>query len=126
MKKWQTGLLVIIILAIVVAGGYIYKNRNNNSASTNTTTASTVNAEQSKVITYSGEDGKTVYDILKAKYSVDAKDSSSGVMVNSINGLAATTSEFWLYSVNGTDATVAADKYFTKADDQIKWEYKGF
>jgi hypothetical protein len=46
-------------------------------------------------------------------------------MVKSINGLAATDKEFWLYSVNGTQPNVAADKYVTKTGDKVVWEYKG-
>jgi uncharacterized protein YxeA len=129
MKKWQKILIAIIVLAIIGVAGYTYKNQHNQAGTTDlssSTLPTTPSDWQSKVITYSGEEGKTVYEILKLGYQVEANEGSSGVMVNSINGLKATDKDFWLYSVNGQDATVAADKYFTKTSDQIKWEYKSF
>lgn len=80
---------------------------------------------EERSIALTGENGKSVFDILKSKYQVDSSDSSFGVMINSINGLASTDKEFWLYSVNGKPAEVAADKYITNNGDQIVWEYKG-
>jgi len=80
---------------------------------------------QVRSINLTGENGKSVFDILKSKYQVDSSDSSFGVMINSINGLASSDKEFWLYSVNGKPGEVAADKYITNNGDQITWEYKG-
>lgn len=118
MKKLK---VIVIAIVVVVAGGLgvvAYKDRHQ---TTGTSTNQTV--EQSKVVDYDGEEGKTAYDILKAKYNVDATTSSFGVMVNSINGLKATSSEFWLYSVNGKTPDVGADKYVTKTGDKIEWKY---
>lgn len=88
-------------------------------------TAAVSQTQQQKIITYDGVDGKTTYDLLKEKYVVEADQQSFGVMVKSINGLVATDKEFWLYSVNDQQPSVAADKYQTKTGDKIKWEYKG-
>ena len=82
-------------------------------------------ALQQKMIEYHGEEGKTAFDILKSSHQVDSKDSSLGVMVNSIDGVKSTDKDFWLYSVNGSEPSVSADKYQTKSSDIIKWEYKG-
>jgi len=81
---------------------------------------------QEKMIEYAGEDGKSVCDILKAKYQIESTTSDFGMMVNSINGLKATDKEFWLYSVNDKSGEVACDKQQTNAGDKVKWEYKGF
>ena len=89
----------------------------------NTTAVS--ETQQQKVITYDGVEGKTAYDLLKEKYKVEADQQSFGVMVKSINGLATTDKEFWLYSVNDQQPNVAADQYVTKTGDKVKWEYKG-
>lgn len=80
---------------------------------------------QSKVISLTGESGKSVLDILKATHQVDSTDSSFGAMINSIDSIASTDKEFWLYSVNGKSGEVAADKYITQDGDQILWEFKG-
>ena len=88
-------------------------------------TAST-QVSETKVIEYQGEDGKSVCDILKAKYQVEATTSDFGMMVNLINGLKATDKEFWLYSVNDKSGEVACDKQMTEAGDKVRWEYKGF
>jgi hypothetical protein len=86
----------------------------------------TTETAQAKVVEYQGEDGKSVCDILKNKYQVDATTSDFGMMVNSINGLKATDKEFWLYSVNGKSGEIACDKQTTTNTDKVKWEYKGF
>ncbi len=108
----------LVVLALTFGGSYYYKTVYNQPQS-----AAVV---EQKTIFYAGEDGKTVFDLLKEKYQVESTDSSMGVMINSINGLKATDKEFWLYSVNGQSGEVAADKFSTKTGDEIKWEYKGF
>lgn len=127
-KKSNSKLLVwVITIAIIVIVAVVGVNYYQNSDKSSTTEPEvTVEQVQAKTITYSGEDGKTVYDILNENYQVEADTSSFGVMVKSINGLAATDSEFWLYSVNGESGNVAADKAVTKSDDTVLWEYKGF
>lgn len=131
MKEQKNGIVKIIlgvtlvaVIALVIWGGVNYKNKQNSNQTTNTISATT--AQPAKSITYQGENGKTVYDILKAKYTVKADQSSYGVLVKSINGLKATDKEFWLYSVNGKSGEVAADKQTTVNSDRITWEYKGF
>lgn len=116
--------IVAVIIALGVWGGVSYRNNQNKNQTPATTTSATV--QPAKSIAYSGEDGKTVYDILKLKYQVEATEGSYGVMVNSINGLKATDKEFWLYSVSGKSGDIAADKQATKSSDTILWEYKGF
>ena len=119
MKNW-TKIVIGIVLVLVLGGGvWAYETRQN-SQSTNQSQEA-----QSKIINYDGEEGKSAYEILKSQYRVEASESSFGVMVNSINGLASTDKEFWLYSVNGHESDVAADKYTTHAGDKVVWEYKG-
>jgi len=120
MKKNTRIIVIIIAILAVVAGGW------GTWTITNATqTKQSVSSEAERVISYDGEEGKSAYEILKSKYEVEATEGSFGVMVSSINGLKATTTEFWLYSVNGTQPDVAADKYQTHAGDKITWDYKG-
>lgn len=111
---------IILALAIVfVLSGTL------TGCSLKPSTAAVSQTQTQKVITYDGVEGKTAYDLLKERYKIEADQQSFGVMVKSINGLAATDKEFWLYSVNDQQPNVAADKYQTKTGDKIKWEYKG-
>jgi len=120
MKKNTKIIVIIVAILAVVAGGWGAW-----SITQATQTNQSVSSEQSRVVSYDGEEGKSAYDLLKEKYKVEATEGSFGVMVNSINGLKASTTEFWLFSVNGQQPEVSADKYQTHASDKIIWEYKG-
>jgi len=118
-KNTKIIIVAIAVLALFGVGGGVYLNRSQSNQTAQTA------AIESKVINYDGVEGKTAYDLLKSNYQVDASESSFGVMVNSINGLKSTSKEFWLYSVNGQQPDVAADKYVTHQGDRVTWEYKG-
>ena len=118
MNKTRIIAIVIVVLAIVGIGYYV-------SSSKREQTPQTIEAEQQKTITYSGQDGKSVCDILKENHKVEATESSFGEMVKSVDGLASTDNEFWLYSINGVPGEVSCDKQITIPSDQILWEYKG-
>lgn len=119
MKNWIKVLIIAAVTVVLGGGGYVAYQQ------THKTTTPTVSQEQSQTITYDGEESKSAYELLQSKYKVEATEGSFGVMVNSINGLKATTTKFWLYSVNGNQPDVAADKYQTHTGDKITWEYKG-
>lgn len=121
MKKIWLGIAIVIVLAGGVIGGIIYKKSHAEKNEVATTTVSNPN-----LIEITASEGQTVLDALKANAQVDYSDSSNGVLVNAINGIKNSDKEFWLYSVNGSDGLVAADKYICKNGDVIKWEYKGF
>lgn len=46
-----------------------------------------------------------------------------GDLVSSINGLAATESKFWIFLVNGTEASTGAGAYQVQAGDTIGFRY---
>ncbi len=112
--------ILVLVLAIGILGLAGCAKR------TDTAQVEQSSVAQERVIEYAGEDGKTVCDILKSKYQVEASESSMGMLVSSINGLKATDKEFWLYKVNDKDGEVACDKQQTKTGDKVLWEYKGF
>ena len=128
MKKVLLWLGVAVVIAGVIIGGVYYKKSQGvNQIQNVQTPAAVAPAEINlKVVDLTGVDGKSVLDLLKDKTKVEYSDSTSGAFITSINGIKNTDKEFWLYSVNGADAAVAADKYVTKTGDQVKWEYKGF
>lgn len=123
MRKHNNVIYKVILVVVLAISVFSFAGCAKKSDTSQAVQSSVV---QEKVVEYQGEDGKSVCDILKAKYQVEATESSAGMLVSSINGLKATDKEFWLYSVNGTAGEVACDKQQTKTGDQIKWEYKGF
>lgn len=73
-------------------------------------------------------EGDTAYSVLFMKMKetgtqVLTKNYEFGMMVESVNGIAASASHFWSYSVNGQPGTVAADKYLLKEGDAVEWKY---
>jgi hypothetical protein len=110
--------VAVAVIVIVGAGYYIGSNRG-------TENQQVAEVQDQKSVSYAGQDGKSVCDILKENHEVDSTESSFGEMVNSIDGLASTDSEFWLYQVNGTSGEISCDQQMTTSSDQILWEYKG-
>jgi len=119
--KNQTKIIAVVIavLAIVGVGYYVASNRSDQASQS----AETV---QEKTIAYTGQDGKSVCDLLKETHQVEVTESSMGEMVKSIDGLASTDYEFWLYSINNKPGEISCDKQMTTSSDQILWEYKGY
>ena len=71
--------------------------------------------------------GATAYDALTASgFSVNATQSSYGVYVSAIGGLAEKqhgSSSGWMYSVNGKAPSVACSSYKLQAGDVVRWYY---
>ena len=128
MKKISSLFLLLIIVAIVISAGIYYKNNQQeinekSKAQNNTETTEAQTAEiDLKVVELTGVEGKNVLEILKEKHKVEYTDSANGAFISSINELKNSDSEFWQFSVNDIDSTIAADKYITKQDDKIKWQ----
>jgi len=75
----------------------------------------------SNKISYQGESGKTVLELLKTKTDVTTATSSFGEYVTSVNGEDGDGSKYWLFYVNGEPATVGAGEYVTEDNDEIEW-----
>lgn len=130
-KKGFAGIIIAVIIAAVIIGAVVYKisltdNKTNNVDTLNQ--PATVVAEPEKIdlkiVEYSGVERKNVLELLQQNAKVEYTPNDNGAFITSVNGIKNSDTEFWLYSVNGVDATVAADKYITKSGDRIKWEYK--
>src|SRR6266540_646303 len=74
-----------------------------------------------KVLSYKGQDGKTVLELLKASHKVDVKDSQYGAVVSSIDDTPQTDTTIWVYYIDGIPAQEAADKAMTKNGQTIEW-----
>jgi len=125
-KKVLLWLVVVIVVAGGIIGGIYYKKSQGANESSKPTSGAQVEQINLKIVDLIGVEEKSVLDLLKDKTKVEYTDSASGVFITEINDIKNTDKEFWMYSVNGVDAAVAANKYITKDGDKIKWEYKGF
>ncbi len=74
-------------------------------------------------ITYSGEAGRTVLELLQENTSsVETSGYGDEFLVVSINGVAnGTEGRFWFYYVNEQPGQKAASEYETAAGDRIEW-----
>lgn len=79
---------------------------------------------------YKGEikEGDTVYLIMKRlvereNFSFNYKEyPSMGIFVNEINGIKGEPGKYWIYYVNGVEASVSVSKYILKEGDVISWK----
>jgi Domain of unknown function (DUF4430) len=77
-----------------------------------------------KSITYPGEHGKTVFEILDTNHDVDYTESDMGVFINSIDGIKNADGKYWRYYINDNPGKVAADKVNLTAEDIVEWKYR--
>lgn len=73
-------------------------------------------------------EGDTVYLIMKRlgekeNFSFNYKEyPSMGVFVDEINGIKGEPGKYWIYYVNGVEASVSVSKYILKEGDVISWK----
>ena len=118
-KKWLIGLAIVIIAltAFVVKD---LKNLRRNQILGNKEEIQIPN----KYISYLGQDGKTVFELLRKNHNVEFSKSDMGIFINSVDGLENSTSNFWLYYVDGIPGETSADKFITKNQQKIEWRYE--
>lgn len=114
-------LAMVIVLVIFGFLGFFVDRSNSNAVEKNKPAVAAV-----QTIAYDGEDGKNALELLKSKAEVKTQDSSIGIFVISINGVANSEDHFWMFYVNGELGSVAADQYTTKSSDKIEWRYNQF
>ena len=124
--KSKKKIIIIIAALIAISAITLIAIRLGNDNNKGIEAPKFVEAPKVKVINYDGVEGKNTLELLQSSHTVEAQESSLGIMVKSIDGLASDANNFWLYTVNGESVNVGADKYITKASDKIRWEFKGF
>ena len=78
--------------------------------------------EQKCEISYVGVEGKNALELLKSTHQVETQKFSFGEMVQSIDGVASPSTNFWAFYVNGKQADVGAGDYQTKSGDKLSWK----
>jgi hypothetical protein len=77
-----------------------------------------------QAIVLEGEDGLTVFDLLRKSHEVEYSKAAMGVFIKSIDGIENKGGHYWAFSVNGKPGKSACNKVKTTGEDIIKWEYK--
>ena len=115
----------IIIVGVVVAllVGVFLIIRGSKHSTPPVSKADIITTTNEKVLTFQGEDGKTVFDLVKAKYPVEVDTEKDHFVIKSLNGMADSATARWIYSINGKEQDIRPDRYFTNSTDTIKWEY---
>lgn len=76
-------------------------------------------------VIYNCEKDKSVFDVLvKSVANVESEDSTLGKFVTSIDGHEQGGGKYWLYTVNGQEATVSASQYICQDNEEVIWELK--
>lgn len=116
---------VVVVIVVVLAGLGILSqqlaNRTPVADSISQTDATSV-----APITYQGEDGKTVLELLKTNHSVTETPTSNGVFVQGIDGIGTSDNQAWIFYVDGSIGLTAADQATTANGQTIEWRYESF
>lgn len=112
-------LLSIIILSIIATGSlFTYKVAHKAKQKL-------TSKIESKIIAYNCAKNETAYTALtKSGHTAQTKDYSFGKMIVAIDNILPENNKYWLYSINGQEATISADTYHCQNNEQIKWELK--
>jgi len=123
MPKYRHLFLFIVTVVVLFAGLYFFKQTQIKGA-IQKQPEEVIASEQKLVVSYNCEQGKSVFDVLKNKETVESSDGSFGKFVSGINGVSQGNGKYWLYSVDGQEATVGASDYICKGGENITWELK--
>lgn len=126
-KSIFTIILLVLITTIALLSIYfVTKNREedfNKQKEAFLTKQSLPNSNIQKV-EYDCELGLSAFEILDQKYNIEAGDSNLGKFVTSIEGAKQGDGKYWLYSVDGKEATISASTYTCQGNEKIVWELK--
>jgi hypothetical protein len=69
-------------------------------------------------------DSSNLLEALEAGYSVEYMNTGAGAFITAIDSVANNGDFFWLYSVNDTMPTVAADRFTAHPGDIVRWHFR--
>ncbi|KKQ74263.1 MAG: cell wall anchor domain-containing protein [Berkelbacteria bacterium GW2011_GWB1_38_5] len=129
-KSWGLGnfIAIVVLAAILILGGSILGNWNSKKQADKQVAGieNQIKPVVKKVISYDGQNDKTVLDLLKQTHEVKSESSSVGVFVTSIDGSENQSDSFWMFYVDNQLAPVGPDQYKTKDGEKIEWRYEQF
>ncbi len=67
--------------------------------------------------------GVSVLELTRAYHEVDFKQTSAGAFIEAIDGVRNRDDTYWLYYVNDSSGTMAADRYIVREGDRVEWRY---
>jgi hypothetical protein len=115
---WLAGLLAMVGVLLTACGG----------ADTPESTAGKAgeadSGDDSITIVQYGHDSVTVLDLLLEQHTADVQHTERGAFVSGIDGIASGSGAFWLYSVNDTMGSVAADQRRVGQGDVVTWHLR--
>jgi hypothetical protein len=137
-NKIKLGLVLVMFLIVTACGDRNQIALNESSAlvpseievaMTETISASIVLQEEGKVLTtiskdVTSQEGQNLLEIMEENYDLIAKDG----FISVIEGHEQNEKEgkYWLYTINGQEATVGAADYIIEDQDVIVWNLDGF
>lgn len=128
---FKKSLPVLIIVVLILIAAFVFIKMLGSSSSLlksklqPTQVQPIVNSSDKKDVSYNCQSGKTAFEVLQANNNqVKFQGSSFGRMITGINGVSQGGGKYWLYSIDGKDATVSADAYICQGNEKIQWELK--
>lgn len=120
--KTATWIIVVLTIGGLVGsfsffGGRIQKQTAPQSGESQTQTL--------KTVSYQGQNGKTVLELLQKDHQVEIETVDYGAFVKSIDGTSNTQAAFWRYYLNGQTGDTSPDKKMTTDTDSIEWRLEG-
>lgn len=108
--KFTKIFIVILLLLVGLVGANFYSKSQ---------------TKQGVQVIYQCEKKRSVFEMLiKSVPNVKSEDSSLGKFVTSINGNEQGGGKYWLYTVNGQEATISASLYICQDNEKIVWQLK--
>ena len=127
MSKVVLGIVALFIfLVVLMVSFWIYKKQTNlpklSTVQLLTVSPSPVSSQK---VSFACQPKKNVLELLQMNASnVDTKDYSFGKMVESINGVSTGNGKYWMYTIDGKEATSSAYTYICQGNEQVSWELK--
>jgi len=117
-------LLIAVVLLTVGTGCSLTTTVNfNSSTDDKNLNLSATNTDLGTSVQYSGQDGKSALELLRAGYQVEASNQG---FVTAIDGTKPGNQQFWAFYVNGKQAEVGAKDYQTHNTDSVEWKLEAY